>query len=169
MNDRSNISLVRVVIAFSMLVATFESFAAHAADNALTGSWQLVKRKLPDGTILTPPAVGGMSTTTAIGINHLNVFWHTPDGKPASVSSITQFKWSDTELTATRLFRAFDDGSGKGVAYGAPGETKKVPVKREAGHISYHHPFDPPFNVIEGDKMTATAEGLFVDYWERVK
>ena len=169
MNDRSNISLVRVLIALLMLFATFESFVAQAAEPALTGSWQLVKRKLPDGTILTPPAVSGMFTTTATGVNHLNVFWHTPDGKPASVSSITQYKWSDTELTATRLFSAFDDGSGTGVAYGALGETKNVPVKREGGRISYHHPFDPPFNVIEGDKMTATAEGLFVDYWERVK
>lgn len=110
-----------------------------------------------------------MFTTTASGMNHLNVFWHTPDGKPASFSSITQLKWSDTELIATRMFSAFDDGSGKGPVYGMPDETKRVPVKREGRRISYQHPFDPPFNVIEGDKLTATAEGLFVDYWERVK
>jgi hypothetical protein len=29
-------------------------------------------------------------------------------------------------------------------------------------------PFDPPSVVIEDMKMTATAEGQFVDYWERV-
>jgi len=29
-------------------------------------------------------------------------------------------------------------------------------------------PFDPPSVVIEGGKMTATAENLFIDYWERV-
>jgi hypothetical protein len=30
-------------------------------------------------------------------------------------------------------------------------------------------PFDPPSVVIEGDKMTATAEGMFIDYWERIR
>lgn len=29
--------------------------------------------------------------------------------------------------------------------------------------------FDPPSVVIEGDKITATAENLFIDYWERVQ
>jgi hypothetical protein len=30
-------------------------------------------------------------------------------------------------------------------------------------------PFNEPAVVIEGDKMTATLEGAFVDYWERVR
>jgi hypothetical protein len=30
-------------------------------------------------------------------------------------------------------------------------------------------PFDPPSVVYEGDKLTATLEGAFVDYWERLK
>lgn len=110
-----------------------------------------------------------MSTTTASGVNHKNIFWQTPDGKHSSISSIAAFKWSDTELSVTSMFSAFDDGSGKPAVYGAAGETKRAPVKREGGRISYQHPFDPPFIVIDGDKMTATAEGLFTDYWERVK
>jgi hypothetical protein len=169
MNRRSGIFVVRAVMMFLLLTVTLAAIVANAEEVAATGSWQLVKRKLPDGTIQTSPLVGGMSTTTGMGVNHLNVFWRTPDGKPASVSSITQFKWSETELSATRLFSAFDDGSGKGGAYGAPGETRRVPVKREGGRISYQHPFDPPSVVFDGDKMTATADGLFVDYWERVK
>ena len=36
----------------------------------------------------------------------------------------------------------------------------------EGGRISFKLPFDPPSVVIEGDKMTATAEDMFVDYWE---
>ena len=169
MQDRCSISLVRTVMTYLFMAGMLGSFAAQAAEPAFAGTWQLVKRKLPDGTILTPPSVGGMSTTTALGLNHLNVFWHTPNGKAASVSSITQYEWSDTELTATRLFSAFDDGSGKGVAYAASAETKRAPVRRDGTRISYQHPFDPPALVFEGDKMTATAEGLFVDYWERSK
>ena len=67
------------------------------------------------------------------------------------------------------MFNAFDDGSGKPAVYGAAGETKHAPVKREGGRVSFQLPFDPPFVVIDGDKLTATAEGLFTDYWERVK
>jgi hypothetical protein len=35
--------------------------------------------------------------------------------------------------------------------------------------VSYQHPIDPPFIVWEGDKMTATLDSAFVDYWEKVK
>ena len=161
-------NLLRTAFALPLMLGLMTT-NAFAADNPATGSWQLVKRKLPDGTIQTSPVVGGMSTTTTSGVNHKNVFWQTPDGKRASISSIAAFKWSDTELSVTSMFSAFDDGSGKPAAYGVAGETKRAPVKREGGRVSYQHPFDPPFVVIDGDKMTATAEGLFTDYWERVK
>ena len=161
-------NLLRTAFALPLILG-LGSMSTFAADVPATGSWQLVKRKLPDGTIQIPPVVGGMSTTTASRVNHKNVFWQTPDGKHASISSIAAFKWSDTELSVTSMFSAFDDGSGKPAAYGVAGETKRVPVKREGGRVSYQHPFDPPFVVIDGDKMTATAEGLFTDYWERVK
>jgi hypothetical protein len=29
-------------------------------------------------------------------------------------------------------------------------------------------PFDPPSVVFEGNKIVATAKGMFVDYWEKV-
>ena len=168
MSNIARRNLLRTAFALPLILG-LGSTSTFAADIPATGSWQLVKRKLPDGTIQIPPVVGGMSTTTASGVNHKNIFWQTPDGKSASISSIATFKWSDTELSVTSMFSAFDDGSGKPAVYGAAGETKRVPVKREGGRVSFQLPFDPPFVVIDGDKMTATAEGLFTDYWERVK
>ena len=161
-------NLLRTILALPLMLGLM-STTAFVADDPLTGSWQLVKRKLPDGTIQIPPVVGGMSTTTVSGVNHKNVFWQTPDGKRASISAIAAFKWSDTELSVTSMFNAFDDGSGKPAVYGAAGDTKHVPVKREGGRVSFQLPFDPPVVVIDGDKLTATAEGHFTDYWERVK
>jgi hypothetical protein len=38
----------------------------------------------------------------------------------------------------------------------------------EGTRLAFQLPFDPPSVVIEGNKMTATAENLFIDYWERV-
>jgi hypothetical protein len=143
---------------------------AQADDSGIwsDGTWQLVMRKLPDGTILTPPTVQGLSTNKN-GVNQLIVFWQTPDGKPASISQIFKFEISEMEMVATPVLTMFDDGSGKPPVYALGGETKRVPIKREAGRVSHQHPLNPPFIVIEGDKSTATLEGVFVDYWEKVK
>ena len=103
------------------------------------------------------------------GINQLIVFWQTPDGKPASLSEISKWEWSESEVAATPLLVVFDDGSGKPPVYVVGGETKRTPVTRQGGRVSYQHPIDPPFVVRDGDKLTATLEGAFVDYWERVK
>jgi hypothetical protein len=132
------------------------------------GTWKLVMRKLPDGTTLVPPAVQG-ATTRENGLWSRVVFWHTPEGKPASFSGISNYKLSESEYTETLLFSAFDDGSGRAPVYTLTPKTASVPVTREGGHIAFKLPFDPPSVVIEGDKFTATAEGRFVDYWERAR
>ena len=62
-------NLLRIILALPLMLGLM-STTAFAADDPLTGSWRLVKRKLPDGTIQTSPAVGGMSTTTVSGVNH---------------------------------------------------------------------------------------------------
>jgi hypothetical protein len=162
-------SFWRFLFVFSFVATAAFSVAARAAEDIRAGTWQLVKRQLPDGTTLTSPNVGGMFTVHPSGVYHVNIFWKTPDGKWASNSNITQFKYSESDLSQTRLFGALDMGNGNPVVYVAPGETKRVPVKREGGRISYQHPLDPPFIVIDGDTLTATLEGVFIDTWERMK
>ena len=83
--------------------------------------------------------------------------------------AVSTYKISPTEYTETLFFSAPDDGSGKAPAYNQTPQTKSTPVTREGGRIAFKLPFDPPSVVIEGDKMTATAESMFVDYWERVR
>ncbi|HVI79770.1 MAG TPA: hypothetical protein VM715_16690, partial [Candidatus Acidoferrum sp.] len=95
-------------------------------------------------------------------------FWHTPEGKPAFVSRISTYKLSGTEYTETLLVTAMDDGSGKPTAYNLTGATESTPVTREGGRLAFKQPFGEPSAVFEGDKFTATMEGQFVDYWERV-
>jgi len=132
------------------------------------GTWRLVMRKLPDGSVQTPPAVYGMGTTKN-GINQLIVFWPTPDGKSASLSEISKWEWTEAEVAVTPLLIVFDDGSGKPPVYTVGGETKRAPVTRQGAQVSYQHPIDPPYVVRQGDKLTATLEGAFIDYWERVR
>lgn len=159
------ISVSRQLIASLFVSFTLCAFAY--AENP-DGTYRLVMRTLSDGTVLTPPAVQGMGTFKK-GVYQLLVFWRTPDGKPASLSSISKWEWSDTEVAATPLALMIDDGSGKPPVYAAGGETKRVPVTRQGGRVSHPHPLDPVFMVWEGDEETATMEGVFVDHWERVR
>jgi len=149
------------------LVISLSLYALAHADNP-EGTYRLKMRKLTDGTVLTPPAVEGMSTFKN-GVYQLIVFWHTPDGKPASLASLSKWEWSEKELAAKPIFAVFDDGSGKLPVYAEGGATKRVPVTRQGGRVSHPHPIDPVFMVWEGDTETATLEGVFTDYWERVK
>jgi hypothetical protein len=85
--------------------------------------------------------------------------------KPVLIRFLSEFAGPATE---TLLFSASDDGSGKPPTYSQTPQTKSTSVTREGGRVAFRLPFDPPSVVIEGDKMTATAENLFIDYWERV-
>ena len=158
-------STAKRILTGVMLSLAF-SFPVFA--DGIDGTWRLIKRELPDGTELTPPAVVGLHTITH-GMRHLNVFWHTPDGRPASIGVISKVKLSASDFTETLLAFGLDDGSGNPVAYNFVEETKTVPVTREGRRLSYKMPFDPPSVVYEGDKGIAALEGAFVDYWERVK
>jgi hypothetical protein len=62
-------------------------FCGLAQGQELEGTWKLVMRKLPDGATQAPPAVLG-AYTAHNGLENLNVFWPTPEGKPASFSRI---------------------------------------------------------------------------------
>ena len=149
------------------LIISLSCFASAYAENP-DGTYRLVMRKLSDGTVLRPPAVHGMGTFKN-GMYQLTIFWRTPDGKPASLSRISKWEWSENEVAATPLVFLIDDGSGAPPVYEWGGNIKRVPVMRDGRRVSHQHPLDPVFMVWDGDKQTATIEGVLVDTWERVK
>ena len=156
--------------AWAILLSTFVVLGICGAAQAqeLEGTWKLALRKLPDGTKLVPPAVFGLWTAHN-GLRNLNVFWHTPEGNPASFASASTYKISDTEYTETLFFNALDEGNGKPPTYNLKGDTEKTPVTRDGSRIAFQLPFGEPSVVFEGDKFTATIKGPnIVDYWERV-
>ena len=125
-------------------------------------------RKLSDGTVLTPPAVQGMGTFRN-GVYQLTLFWHTPDGRTAALSRMSEWTWSENEVAAKPLVLMFDDGSGKPPVYEWGGEIKRVPVTRQGTRILHQHPLDPVYMVWNGDEEIASIEGVLEDHWERVK
>ena len=155
---------------FTCLVTLlFIAVTGFAQTPSIEGTYKLTSRKLPDGTIVSPPDVMGLMTYTKTQRN-LNVFWKGPDGKPGSYSLVSTYKLTPTDYTETLQYNAFNDPTvGPGPAYDTSHPTKSVPVTLEGKHIQFKLPFDQPSLEFDGDKLTATAEGAFVDYWEKVR
>jgi hypothetical protein len=158
-------SLPGVLIGMVLLFA----IAASAQAPSIEGTYQLISRKLPDGTMLSPPAlIIGLWTYTKSHRN-LNIVLKDATGKFTSRSLVSTYKLTATEYSETLLFTIRTDQiGGKDIVYDLSGETRSVPVTVEGGRIRFQLPFEAPSVVFEGNKITATGSGG-VDVWEKVQ
>jgi hypothetical protein len=144
------------------------ALSASAQAPSIEGTYKLLSRKLPDGTMLSPPEIMGLFTYTKAHMN-FNIVRKDATGKFSSFSVVSTYKLTATEYSETRLFSIFNDQiGGKEIVYDLSGKTQSALVKMEGGRLEFKHPFDTPSLVFEGNKITATAEGRFVDVWEKV-
>jgi len=142
--------------------------AAAAQPPSIAGTYHLVSRTLPDGTVLKPPAIMGLLTYTKTHRN-FNIVLKDATGKFYSYSLVSTYKLTSTAYSETRLFSILNDQiGGKDIVYDLAGKTQSVPVHRQGKRLQFKPPFDPPALVFEGNKMTATLEGGFIDVWEKV-
>jgi len=103
--------------------------------------------------------------------NHrtVNIVRKDATGKFSSSSNVSTYTLTATEYSETRLFSIVNDQiGGKEIVYNLSSEPRSVPVTVEGGRIQFKFG-DRPTEVYERDKMTATAEGRFVDVWEKVQ
>jgi len=78
--------------------------------------------------------------------------------------------FTDTGPTETQLYHEVNyEIRGTPMTYSTEEVTKSVAIKNDNMKMTVIPPFDPPVLVFEGDKMTATLAGEFVDVWERLK
>src|SRR5919197_2267308 len=132
--------------------------AAAAQTPSIEGTYQLVSRTLPNGTVLKPPDIMGLFTYTKSHRN-FNIVIKDATGKFYSYSLVSTYKLTATEYSETRLFSILNDQvGGKDIVYDLSGKTQSVPIKMAGGRIEFKPPFDPPVLVFEGNKMTATLE-----------
>ena len=90
-------------------------------------------------------------------------------GKFYSYSLVSTYTLTATEYSETPLFSILNDQiGGKDIVYDLSGKTQSVPVNMDGGRLQFKPPFDRPALVFEGNKITATLEGEFVDVWEKV-
>ena len=152
-----------------VVMALLFALAASAQAPSIEGTYKLLSRKLPDGTMLSPPAIMGLFTYTKTHRN-FNIVLKDATGKFRSYSLVSTYKLTPTAYTETLLFSILNDQiGGKDIVYDLAGKTQSVPVQRQGKRLQFKPPFDTPALVFEGNKITATAEGRFVDVWEKVQ
>lgn len=164
-------TLPGVLVGMVMCLAT----AASAQAPSIEGTYKFISRQLPDGTVVKPPDIMGLQTYTKTH-RSFNIVQKDATGKFRSHSRVATYTLTATEYSETYLFDIVDDQiGGKEIVYNLSGQTRSAPVTVEGGRIqlkfSERRDLFPrrPTEVCEGGKMTATAEGRFVDVWEKVQ
>jgi hypothetical protein len=109
-----------------------------------------------------PPDITGLLTYMKTHRN-FNVIWKDAQGKFFSYSLVSTYKLTPAEYSETILFSILKD-----IVYDLSRPTQSAPLRVDGGRLQFKLPFDPPSVIFEGDKMTATAEGRFIDVWEKV-
>jgi hypothetical protein len=142
---------------------------AHAAGLNISGTYELVKRVLPDGKEVLPPTIVGLYTLTH-GRRNFNVFWTEKDGKTTSLSVISKYTLTGGKYCEKALFWLQNNLLGKpGISNEAPAAMKDCsPVTVEDGKVTFQ-PSGEPVLSFDKDGLTATAAGQFVDYWKKLR
>lgn len=139
----------------------------------IEGTYQLVKRELPDGTVQNPPLVMGMVTFTR-GFRNFSVVWKDDEGKFYSECYVARYTLTDEEYTETSVYLIVDDQiGGKGISYDLTKNTARSEVAVDGGRVSFAlpHPFERALSItveFEDGTIKATGKDLFVDYWEKI-
>ena len=140
---------------------------------SIEGTYQLVRRELPDGTAQLPPAVRGMITYTK-ELRNFSVVWKDDEGRFYSECYVANYTLTDTEYAETSEYLIVDDQiGGKGISYDLSNPTAKSPVSVQGGLIKFAlpQPFEKALSItleFEGSGLKAMGKDLFIDYWEKV-
>jgi hypothetical protein len=161
---RQRWALLGILVSLVLLCAS----AAAAQVPSIEGTYQLLSRTLPDGTVLKPPEIMGLFTYTK---RHrtVNIVRQDATGKVSSSANVSTYTLTATEYSETRLFSIVNDQiGGKDIVYTFASETRSAPVTVEGGRFQFKNPLGTRSLVFEGHKVTATAEGT-MDVWEKVE
>jgi len=159
----------RLVVVGAAAVVAAASIVQAAGPVSIAGTYRLVKRTLPDGKELAPPAVVGFQNFVK-GYRNFSVKWTQPDGTPVSITLVAKYQLSATKYCEQPVLWVQNNLGTPGVKYDAPPEKAQCSdVKIEGGKITFKVMGEPVVATFDGSGLTATAEGLFTDVWERIK
>jgi len=172
MRNRLIAGITAIVIAMGAMTVAGVADDEQAAMSgpSLEGTYKLVKRELPDGTVQTPPAVVGMMSL-AHGYRNFNVAWKGPKGEDVSIGVISKYSFNGQEYSETNIFYMQNNLPGAaGAKYDFGTESAGSPVQKTDAGYSWKMPLhDEPMVTFTKTGMTATKAGAFTDYWEKVE
>ena len=157
-------------------VSTRSVVPISAQTPSIEGTYRLVSRTLPDGTVLRPPDIIGLLTYTKDHRN-FHYFWKDATGKCGVVFllatyTLTAAHYSETQSGTVPIYNypvndliGPNDIATRSALLG--GFTNNTPVKMEGGRIQFKSLFRPFSQVFEGNKMTTTYDGI-AEVWEKV-
>lgn len=140
---------------------------------SIEGTYQLIRRELPDGTVQLPPVVKGMITYTK-EYRNFGVVWKDEKDRYYSESYNARYTLTDKEYTETSEYLIVNDQIGSnGISYDLANNTAKSPVSLEGGRIRFDlpQPFEKALSItveFNGAELKATGKNLFTDYWVKV-
>jgi hypothetical protein len=124
---KANVVLGAVSLHMVLMLAVL-SFAEDrpiplaASTPTIEGTYKLISRRLPDGTMQLPSNIVGLMTYTK-HYRSLQIMWTEPDGKIYSLSSGAIYELTPKQYTETLLFITENDQiSGKGTRYNLSSE-----------------------------------------------
>jgi hypothetical protein len=169
-------TMVRTTVPMLLVLTLALSFAGipptpqASSAPSIEGTYKLISRQLPDGTMLRPPEIMGLNTYTKSHRN-FNVIQKDATGKFFSFSSVSTYTLTATEYSETVLFSIRTDQiGGKDIVYDLSGQSRSAPVTVDGGRIQFKSAFTQRSFVFEGNKWTSTAENnANVDIWEKVE
>jgi hypothetical protein len=167
----STLNLKNTLASLLMSIAALIACAGQAAGEApsIEGTYKLVSRELPNGMKQGPPDMLGLMTYTE-EYRNFNIYMKDAKGKSFSISSISTYKLTEQGYTEKNIYYMVNTEAGGNGGYDLSSSTGSSPVSVKDGRIEFQLPLHgEPYVVFEGDKLTATRRGAFIDYWERVK
>ena len=170
---RRTLSVVLTIVV-SVVVASCQGSSERAATSqptaaspSIEGTYKLMSRELPNGTVLRPPKIMGLFTFTKTHRN-FNIIGEDAGGK-FFVSTGATYTFTPTQYCQTQFFNIANDASDRAKAvYDSAEKVVSAPVTITGGRIEFKLPDEPAF-VFQGTTLTATNKGNFVDVWERVQ
>jgi hypothetical protein len=144
------------------IVVLFAS-AASAQVPSIEGTYQLISRTLPDGTVLKPPDIMGLQTYTK-SYRNFNILSKDAEGKFESRSIAATYTLTPTEYIETTLFHIFVRGQ---EVRHLSVEPQRSAVTVDAGRLQFQRPVEQRVTVFEGNKFTSTSANN-MDVWEKV-